>query len=411
MKAGRKQEPSKGRGHVKMLGYRMVNGEERLERELNKRFGRSMQELTHVSDDEGGDGYTFYDRKNDDYDVAMFVTGAYDADIIRKACDWIDGHRGCFEDTILEVGCDVGAMTTFRGLAFPDKRILAIDRCANGVEVARRNCERFGVANVELRCCDVSDLAGMEFDTVFSMRTFHENDTSKGLKTGYVFEEYADAFADGFAGYSESISGLIKEGGNLVSIEKMQRDSILAGFLRAIGRSDLRPEMGTYEELRCSELGYSDSCLQAMSSRKVPSAGFDPEDCYMECFGRYTDLNKPMYRGFEARTMFWATGGELIKGFVGMIEGEIAYRYEARMHRYDKNCIVTYCYGEDILTGYHDVSQMNAILEDMARRKFEAQMMGFEEVLPVEELAHGGELAIGGIGDASENQIKEEVKR
>ena len=386
MKSRINERKEAGREHVKRLGYAMVNGETKLEKELNRRFRRSMQDLAHVSDEDGGDGYAFYDRKNEDYDVAMFVTGAYDADIVRKACNWIDGHRECFGDTILEIGCDVGAMTTFLGLVFPEKRILAIDRCPKGVDVARRNCERLGVTNVELRCCDVAELDGEEFDTVFSMRTFHENDTTSGLEPGYVFAEYARAYADGFSGYAKTVAGLIKAGGNLVSIEKFDRDSIMAGFLDAIGDAGLRPDMEAYEELRCRELGYSDVNLQAMSSAKDPQSEFDPVLCYVRCFTRYTDPTEAFYQGFEARTMFWGTGGELIRGFVGKIDGQIAYRYEARRHKDDTTCIVTYCSsGGNTFTGYHDVSELQAVMDDMSRRELEAMSAGYDEIVPVED--------------------------
>lgn len=44
----------------------------------------------------------------------------------------------------MEVGCDLGLVTTFLAKIFPDKTIVAIDKESEGIEFAKVNCKKLG---------------------------------------------------------------------------------------------------------------------------------------------------------------------------------------------------------------------------------------------------------------------------
>ncbi|AMK13758.1 SAM-dependent methyltransferase [methanogenic archaeon mixed culture ISO4-G1] len=357
-----------GKEHVKKLGYKKVNGEVRLNKELRSRFKIGIDDVCQVNKTKGGDGLAFYDRKNDNYDLAMFLTGAFDVDTVHKACNWIYKNKECFGETILEIGCDIGAMTTFLGSLFPEKKIVSIDRNAKGVEIARRNCEKMGVTNIEFRNCDAKDLHGEKFDTVFTMRVFHENCDIEEPDPASIFDDWTDAYSSGFDAFSSTVSNLIKEDGNLISIERMDRDCVLCGFIDAIGAHGLRPVIETYEDLKCLELGMYEEHFQCMVSRMEPGSELDVCEFYADCFMKYTPVDKAIYSGFEARAMFSFTADELIDGFIArFVDGRI-YRFEIRTYSGDKSCIVVYCFnGQSATTVYCHSCDLEKCRSDMEK--------------------------------------------
>ena len=214
------KESSVGVKHVKRLGIRAINSQNKLEKEGSRIFGKGFKGIVdriqydpHKSD---------YDVKNSDYDIAMFYSGAYDYHIIVNACDWIYEHKECFGKKILEIGCDCGFMTTFLATQFPDSHIVSIDREKNGLEIAKKNCEKFGVTNVEFIQSDLMDLDYGKFDTVFSMRTLIENLNPEFEKDNDWHQiEYSDRFSAGLEKLSSKLSSLIVENGTFVSIERL----------------------------------------------------------------------------------------------------------------------------------------------------------------------------------------------
>lgn len=69
-------------------------------------------------------------------------------------------------------------ISCFLAKTFPDARIVSIDRCAAAIEIAKAFAKKQGLENIAFLCCDLKEVEG-SFDTVFSMRTLHENNEAE----------------------------------------------------------------------------------------------------------------------------------------------------------------------------------------------------------------------------------------
>ena len=111
----KKKEP--GLDYMMSLGFypaKTLSGvEDQLAKVSDRNTARKLLEEIDQRVDSRRDDTGFYQRKNADYGVSLALTSAFDADILRKACNWVSSHTEYFGETILEVGCDCGVMTCF----------------------------------------------------------------------------------------------------------------------------------------------------------------------------------------------------------------------------------------------------------------------------------------------------------
>ena len=83
--------------------------------------------------------------------LSLYLTGAFDGDIIRRTCNWITDHKDLFGDTILEIGCDIGLIPCFLAKTFPNSIVTAIDRCKNGLAIGQKLADKFGLDQAKQR--------------------------------------------------------------------------------------------------------------------------------------------------------------------------------------------------------------------------------------------------------------------
>ncbi len=301
-----------------------------------------------------------YEKKNENYDVAMLFSGGFDADIVRKSCNWIFDHKDVFGDEILEIGCDCGFITTFLGTIFPDKHITAIDRSKNGIEIAKKNVERFGIKNVSFLCMDVFDLTDIQYNTVFSMRTAQENGDC--IEDSYnELVPQAAIFAEEKQAYADKISSLIKNGGNMVSIERMGLDAMFYAWIIALEKNVVLKE---YRQLECIEVGEK-KYFQAMILDKSDASGVDSYTDFMNCFLENVVSDQPEYYGWDAKIFYELEGGKLIEGYESIDKTtHKKNKVVVRMHKTDDTCIILYNNnaGETYLS-YYDISMKDELLD------------------------------------------------
>lgn len=176
-----------GLEYMQQLGIKALRSTNVIFNDLDRMFGREKSRKISAMIDKRAEreNYTdehdwkeadrqFYDLKNEDYALSLYLTGAFDGDIIRRACNWIIDHKDFFGKTILEIGCDIGLISCFLAKTFPSSTITAIDRCKNGVNIGQKLAEKFGLSNIKFICADANELTE-KYDTVFSMRVMHEN--------------------------------------------------------------------------------------------------------------------------------------------------------------------------------------------------------------------------------------------
>ncbi len=379
-----------GLEHIKKLNIRAVRDPKDIFNELTGRYGKSR--AREIIDGIYGslvrDGQVaMYDQKNADYEISMLISGGYDADIVRRACNWVSDNKDAFGDEILEVGCDCGFMTAFLGTVFPEKRITAVERSAAGIEIAKKNTEKFALSNIEFINADAADITDRKFDTVFSMRAMLENGIPE--KKDDQFDEFAvltENMANVKQSYASVLSGLVKDGGNVISIERLGRDVLFAAWLKALTNAGLKIIPDSYKEIRCTEAG-KDQPLDAMIFEKADASDVDAFAVFMEFCGADIDTGDAQYEGMNAKIMYEFTGGRLIEGYeIRNTETGADSRMAARYHKDDDECILWYTNNNGtVRLEYYDASHEAVILDAVSDGLKSTEALDYMEITRLSE--------------------------
>lgn len=325
-----------------------------------------MDVISNRTDGNEDNNASFYPLKNQSYEISMALSSAYDGDILRKACNWVVKNKDYFGDEILEIGCDCGIMSCFLAKMFPTSKIMSIDRCQEGIENAKILAKKIGVDNVEFLCADVADIAG-QYDTVFSMRTVHENHTDhekEDLMNELV--EQSEIFKNSLIDYAHVLSSKLAENGLLISIERIGRNALLLGWMEALEEAGLVFAIDTYEELICKEIG-TDSTFEAFISFKMNKETISAYELFMHACNKYMDFDLAQYGGWDAKIVFDSKHGDLIEGYY--IENTSNHQRSMMSlwtHRYDETGLIVYQNNEgNVFTGFFDISQKDELLQSL----------------------------------------------
>jgi len=324
--------------HLKTLGLKRELTWEALQEHMASKFGvESLDDLDKMEEYAGSSlGYAI---KNKNYDQALYLGGAFHGDILESICDWIYKNQHLFGDSILEVGCDTGVITSFLGKLFPEKKIVAIDRDPHAVEFSKKTCEKLGVGNVEFLCLDLMDMKET-FDTVLLSRVVHECvDYSERQPLDEAFRE-AELCRKSLRNFCNTLREVVSEGGNVVSLDLMGTDSIYLGYIRAMGDAGFFGDSSTHQELVCKKFEYS-VLIETMSfSRKKEDC--DPEETFLKCFSHHASLHASHYSMWDAEIMVAYLSKDVLEGWE-VIEGDkLVAHYALMTHNVDETCILKY---------------------------------------------------------------------
>ena len=251
----RKKDP--GLLYVQKLGISPAKTVDALIMSMQNKFGYDRVKTYWDNLPTTGEDKNFFEQKNSDEDISYLFTGGHDADIIRQCANWIDSHKEAFGNEILEVGCDIGFMTGFLALTFPDSKITAIDHSQNSINMAEKLMNRLGVTNVELICTELEDLdEELEFDTVISMRCINENVEENSndlyapdydmLKTA-LSEKYLPALDD----YLFTLCSYLRQGGTLVTLTNTGLTPVALAWVYLMAMIRLEINKESYSKLIC----------------------------------------------------------------------------------------------------------------------------------------------------------------
>lgn len=263
-----KKQKDAGLQYLIELGIRPAKDKNGVYLQLQERLGKGPADELKKELWGETDAQRIYDIKNADWKTAVTFSGAYDGDFYRQACNWLGAHKEQFGQEILEVGCDCGIISCFLGRLLPQAHITAIDRTQTAIAAAEQLAERLQVKNVTFLCTDLHDLAAGQFDTVLSMRTMHENIADRNIHPSFLLLlEQAQLYGNAVAEYAERLMDRVRQGGNLISIEKGEKNPAFLGWLLNLHANGLTVLEQDYTELQCRMVG-CDVSFQATIAEK-----------------------------------------------------------------------------------------------------------------------------------------------
>ena len=303
-----------GLDYLKEIGFERIRGKYGLADRFIKLFGKTKADQIYEKRVSLPDGsIEFYEFKNSDPLISKAFTEAYDGDILRKACNYVDAHRAFFGATILEVGCESGYMTGFLAKAFPDSKIVSIDRSPAALNMAMARIESLGYKNVEFRNASLNEITE-KYDTVFSMRTIHENLAKD--ETPFIGEpllEQFNRYNELTREYTRHLISCLTEKGNLCFFERVGHDPLLCGWMCGLCLEKCAPDLDTYEEVICEEVGEK-STFQAFVCHNKSEC--DP-NVVIDFWSNTYEIdisNEGRMTGFDALAYLWEHADNLIRG-------------------------------------------------------------------------------------------------
>ena len=334
----------------------------------------------------------FYDFKNQNIDVSTVISENYDSEILRQFCNYLYDYKDYIKGDILDVGCESGYMTAFLAMYFPEARITAIDRSENAVNVAKERLNKFGITNVQFKTTDVKDLKE-QYDTVISMRTLMENmaisviefDIFQGEEFSYQFLRNKEETQQ----YADTILNVLKDGGHLISIERLKVSPLEYGWLSALNASNCAYLQSTLRHINCKEvtmIGHF-TAFVAQKGKRIDDALIhrfviddlrnvnDEDSCW---------VSKTFCKGWPAIVYFLEHKGEcIVDNFIIEQSDNISCvgRAAAYVDRDDQNkllCFVIDNSFPNASTRILDINMKDQILSEIEEWTKEQERIGFK---------------------------------
>ena len=314
------QEP--GIQYLREIGFQKITGRWGLLERWKKEFGiakgnKVWEEYIELCNSSLVGKLSFYEWKNSDIRISKALNEYYDDEVVRKACNYISNHKRFFGKTILEVGCDIGYMTGFLAKTFPDSKIVSIDRCKSAVEFAKSKITSMGITNVEFRVCDVSEIAN-SFDTVFAMRTLHENELYTPFN-GDPLDYQIYSISTVYNEYLDKLVACTKHNGTLCIIQEDVNGLFVLGMSLYFQNKKLTLDLSTIQKFSCNNKNWDGNfaAFICINDGNCDNTVYDTE--YSSCIStlykkEYQSGEKVLY-GIEALSYLSSNAGELIRGF------------------------------------------------------------------------------------------------
>lgn len=233
--------PTRVKDYFRKIGLmRPFAEEEDYEECLLERFGNSAAEFLNTARATRQHGEAICALMSKSLDLALAVRSQFCGNRYETFLSWLATVNLWEPKTVLDVGCDIGVLTCFYALLFPEATITGIDHCPEAIACATRLVERLQLRNVEFQQADMLDLPdhlkGQTFDLVFS--TFvasYSADPDASPRPARCVEEAVLQEPDpGKAQYARVLAELMTEDGVLVSFERNPFPVGLAQWLRVL---------------------------------------------------------------------------------------------------------------------------------------------------------------------------------
>ena len=215
------------------------------------------EELNSRAHHENSSNMVFYKMKNEMLEGSVYISAAFDGGLFRHLGNMIIDNADIFKGLIIDYACDCGIVSCFIAKMYPEAKVIGVDVNSSAIENAKELAAKLGVENIEFVCSDVFEFSIEEkADTACSFRTLL--DVCLGNTKNIPFfgerewreKQYAEAFSD----YARIISDNLKDGGNLVSVERYTADYGWLGWIEALEQNGLCSIEEKCEEMRAADL-------------------------------------------------------------------------------------------------------------------------------------------------------------
>ena len=162
--------------------------------------------------------------------------------------------------SILDVGCGVGILTTFYARQYPDKAFVGIDRSPISIARAQERAQTLGLTNVRFECLDLDRTTPLcPSDLILATHALVQTEQDPGIpsrswntfeRAGEVQQQTAFELRTGVGTRLDRLSALLSAHGRMIVFEKTRQLARRVPFQRALAARDLslieKPELIRY---------------------------------------------------------------------------------------------------------------------------------------------------------------------
>ena len=153
--------------------------------------------------------------------------------------------------SMLDVGCGIGLLTTFYAKQCPDAMVVGIDRSPASIALARQRAQELGLANLRFECLDLDqqELSG-GFDLIIATHCLLQAEQDPGLPSS-DWQDFARALdtnaqqtfeqRTGLGRRLDRLRGALTSHGRMIVFEKTRQLARRIPFQRALAARDLAP--------------------------------------------------------------------------------------------------------------------------------------------------------------------------
>ena len=166
---------------------------------------------------------------NQDVRLMRAFASFYDRNILRRILKFILKNKEYIGNKVLDFGCGNGIITGYLSRLSPNSYVCGFDRSENALKSAKMIFEELELKNAYV----TSKLTDITFDTIVSVRTFHENMILVSEKN-MPKEEKIRKYTSSARKLAKTLSGYLSDGGYLISIERVIDEHHYTGMVNAL---------------------------------------------------------------------------------------------------------------------------------------------------------------------------------
>lgn len=223
-----------------------------------------------------------YSLKNKNLDISIAISSIFNYKYYFNFMEYVFKNDDALGNKILDIGCDSGILTCYLALKFPNKQIVGVDKCEEGISCANELADKFNLKNIRFICAEIGEI-NEKFDTVISSRTFNENNT-KVFGNRFFLLDYTSQkklAIDVNTAYSKNISELVDDNGCFISVERIGMNALLLGWMYALNGEHLVPLFETFEYKNSGDHGDDNKfAFMVFKKNDITLPDSDVEDFY-----------------------------------------------------------------------------------------------------------------------------------
>ncbi len=288
--------------------------------------------------------------------MSLLAADWYDSVFFREVMPYLDENAALLEGDVLDIGCGNGILTAYMASIGRKAHITGIDEQDACVESARKLAQRMNLSNVAFAL----DAGEKAFDTVVSIRTFHENIDRYVLDDYFIpFSQALDEARQAHMPYAKRLSSLLKDGGALLMVERYEESIMFLGLLQALAEQGMHGSLRNKKEICCDE-GDEKGVFQCMVLRKGEKTHDDLEE-----WRSSIDRSASAWTGAQGAWMLEKMAGARIGG-LSLREG-INARYDVYRSKEPGKIILFKAYGKECIAQALDEGKLAAVVEDIGK--------------------------------------------